>query len=152
MNTLGDRTQFFYVHCYWEPPTSNYSHPITWIPGYTMRYGFWFGKLLLRKSVWRDIKSLLKTVSLLSRWLLSTIFRVFHLNRTEDLQTHMPGKAKWTKEGLHITEKFFNPNQTGLFAQSKDRGGGESPRRFIKVLWPQFSSNFTKNGLKGLLA
>ena len=48
--------------------------------------------------------------------------------------------------------ELFNPNQTGLFGQSKDRGGGDSPRRFIKVLWPQFSSKFTKNGLKGLLA
>ena len=48
--------------------------------------------------------------------------------------------------------QLFNPNQTGLFAQSKDRGGGDSPRRFIEVLWPQFSSKFTKNGLKGLLA
>ena len=47
---------------------------------------------------------------------------------------------------------LINPNQTGLFAQSKDRGGGDSPRRFIEVLWPQFSSKFTKNGLKGLLA
>ena len=59
------------------------------------------------------------------------------------------GLTTTDKEGMSDT---LNPTQTGLFAQSKDRGRGDSPRRFIEVLWSQFSSKFTKNGLKGHLA
>jgi len=44
---------------------------------------------------------------------------------------------------------YFNPNQTVLFVQSKNRRGeGESPCRFIKVTQTQFSPKFAKNGLK----
>ena len=55
---------------------------------------------------------------------------------------HSNKQNKQTRRGSSV---LFNPNQTGLFVQSKDRTGGVIPPcRFIEMLWPQIYQRWSQ--------